>query len=309
MTCLHNLIRSRTLLLSVALASAGWCSAVRADDGDNPKKDRPAARQAGVKPVRIRLQVRKVQVAQPKKAKQLPARKVRIQRAAGFIPLGGFGFGVRSKVSMIRLAQVQNELQLTDAQKTKVGEVLKSHQKRIRGLYGGLRGLKVDERRKKLTEIRKKMRTASAEADKAIDGVLKPEQTRRLGEILLQLQGLRALRDGSVVKRLKLTAEQKTKIADLFKSQTTRQQELYRGLRAKGLTPDQRRKKYKELRDKRQKLAKETEQKVTAVLTEQQQAQLKKMKGKEFKLDRRRMFRAVPRLKLKAGRVRPKAAA
>jgi len=309
MNCLHTLIQLRTVLLSVALASAGWCSAVRAD-GDSPKQPKPVPQK--FQPLRVRVRVRKapkIRAAQPKKVKRLPAGKVRIQRPAGFLPLGGFGFGGFSRISLLRLSQVQEELKLTDAQKQKVRAALKSHQGSIRGLFGGFRGLKADERRKKLIEIRKKMQTASAETAKAIDGILKPEQARRLREIHLQVRGIGVVLDGNVAKRLKLTAEQKTKITDLFKSQASKRRDLYRGMGGKGLTPDQRRKKYKEFRDKTKELAKETQQKVTAVLTEQQQARLKKMKGKAFKLNRRRMFRLAPQLKLKAKRVRPKTAA
>lgn len=307
MNCLRHVIRSRPLLLIAALVSVGWCSSVRADGGNRPQNNKPVARQVRILAVRVVLRAPKIRAAQPQKAKKLPAGKRRIHPARRFIPIsgaGGFGFAGRStKVSLVRNAQVQDELKLTDAQKQKVREMFKSHQERLRGLFGGLQGLNADQRQKKLKEIRKKMQASSAKLAEAVGGVLKPEQSRRLDEIFLQLRGLYALRDSAVAKRLKLTSEQQTKIADLFKSQVSKRQALYRGLRGKGLTPDQRRKKFKEFREKRQKLVKQTEQQVAAVLTKPQQAQLKTMKGKKFKLDQRR----VPRLKLKVKRAQPKA--
>jgi hypothetical protein len=63
-----------------------------------------------------------------------------------------------------------------------------------------------------IAELAKKV---GAENNKAIAGVLKPEQAKRFTQIELQLQGIRALQSEEVVKALDLTADQKKKVKTL----------------------------------------------------------------------------------------------
>jgi Spy/CpxP family protein refolding chaperone len=187
-------------------------------------------------------------------------------------PPGGFGgpggpggFGGGGVVGLAMREEVQQELQLVDEQKDKVRDIVEGSRDKFREVFSNMaeetRDLSEDERRAK---FREKFESVNTEIEKELGKVLLPHQMDRLKQIDLQTRvryrGAGALTSGDLAKALNLTEEQREK---LEKKQAEVQEELQTKIRELQL---------------------EAREKVIAVLTPEQQAQLKKMLGDQFDL-------------------------
>lgn len=117
------------------------------------------------------------------------------QRGRGFNIAGFFA----SPAALIAMEDVQKELKLNDDQKKKAATVSQEQQEAMMGL----RGVPPEERQAKTAELQKA-------SDKAIAGVLKPDQVKRLKQIGAQLAGPTS--SPELEKELKITADQKSQI-------------------------------------------------------------------------------------------------
>jgi Spy/CpxP family protein refolding chaperone len=156
---------------------------------------------------------------------------------------------------------VQEELKLSEDQVKKVQDYVA----KAREDFRGLRDLKEEERKQKFEELAKK-------GNQFLADTLKPEQAKRLKQITIQIEPLRAAHDPEVAKDLGLTEEQKTKIKDI--SEDTRKQagEVFRGEGSR----EEKAGKIKELR-------KGARDKFTEVLTPEQRTKWKELAGEPFK--------------------------
>jgi Spy/CpxP family protein refolding chaperone len=183
-------------------------------------------------------------------------------------PGGRFGGGFQMTGAML-LGQksVQEDLKLSDDQIKKVTDL----GEKTRAAFGGLQGLSREEIQKKMEENRK-------ESEKAVAEILKPDQVKRLKQIAFQVakrQGLSAaLANPDTAKDLNLTDEQKEKLRLLGEDSRKFREEL--GIQ-RGQRPNE--EQQKKLDDFR----KSSEEKVTKMLTADQQSKLKEMAGAEFK--------------------------
>lgn len=193
----------------------------------------------------------------------------------GFGMMGGGMMGGMSKGSLLAREQVQTELKLTQEQKDKLTEVRRSSAP-ARGDFKNYKNLSEDEKKTRQEEAKK----AAAESWKKMEAVLKPEQLTRLNGIFLQTALPQALKDEAIAKELKLSADQTKKIDEALQWGQDEQRKLFQG-GAGGRDADAR----KKMQEDRQKIQKETDAKVLAVLTADQKAQCEKMKGAEFKLE------------------------
>jgi len=137
---------------------------------------------------------------------------------------GGFGRG-GSAYGLLGNPAVQEELALSDEQKTKTAELLNSMRDAQRSAFAsgnreGLRDLSPEERRERFETMRKEMdeRNAKlmAEYQPKFADVLDEVQLQRLNQIHWQAQGTRALHDPELVKALGLSQEQQEKIGTLL---------------------------------------------------------------------------------------------
>jgi Spy/CpxP family protein refolding chaperone len=193
---------------------------------------------------------------------------------------GGRGFGrmPRPSLSMmygflLNVPTVQKDLDLVADQKTKIKEINDKAAAAMRELFSGMGDLTPEERRAKFQENRKKMETMGEKTAKEIEGVLLPDQLKRLKGIALQRMGAMALNDKSVQKGLKLTDDQVAKIKSIGDDAMKKATDLF----SSGADRDEMRKKMDDMR-------KQTEKKVMDVLTADQKTALEKMKGKELKI-------------------------
>lgn len=169
---------------------------------------------------------------------------------------GRGGFGGQSAVSLLATQEsVQKEIKATEADIKKAQDVQAKARDALQGLQGPERQAK------------------QAELDKELYAALKPDQAKRLRQVVLQLQRVQAFSDAEVVKALSITPEQTTKIQGIAQAQQAQMQEIFQGARDNPQGAQQ----------KMQELQKETFTKAAAVLTPDQQKKWKELVGEEFK--------------------------
>jgi hypothetical protein len=186
---------------------------------------------------------------------------------------------VYDPLSLVRNAKVKEEINLTDEQSIQIDELFAKLTAARREITAGLRGAAAEERQKKLVEIQKKMKVQSDDTNKEIEKALKPEQLARLEQISIQRQGLLALNNPKVSKKLKLTEEQLKKIAAVRSEGAKNRQQLIQDLRAGNLDRTQLAGKIKEIQQ-------QTEKEVMEALTMEQQTRFEQMQGEKFEFGR-----------------------
>jgi Spy/CpxP family protein refolding chaperone len=175
---------------------------------------------------------------------------------------GGRGFGGGGNI--LRMAEVQAELKLTDEQKTKLTGML-SQQRGGRGGGGQFRDLSREERAKMQAERR-------AEQQKQLAAILNADQMKRYRQLELQRQGSAALAETEVQTELKLTADQKTKVESILGEQ----REAMREARESAAGDRE------AMRTKTAEIRKKSGEKLEALLTDEQKTQWKAMLGAPF---------------------------
>lgn len=196
--------------------------------------------------------------------------------AAGVMAQGRRGgFNMFTMSSLVNRDEVKDELKLTDDQKTKIGEIMETAgQKRKDAMQGINWGEMTADDRKKMAESNAKI---SAETTKDILGVLNADQAKRLREISIQLQGTLAATDPEFQADLKITEDQKTKIAALQQKQMDAMMELFGKMRDGSLDREG-------MRDAMKKNGEIFKTEVGKILTDDQKAKIKSMSGAPFEL-------------------------
>jgi Spy/CpxP family protein refolding chaperone len=200
-------------------------------------------------------------------------------RQRGFVGTRG------SFLGLLSIEQVQKELKLSEDQTAKVAEIGEKLRAEMKEQYAGLREIEdMQKRRAKMTELGDQL---DAKARGQLREVLSREQMMRLFQIRLQVRGtLDALNNTWIAGRLKLTDEQKKKLAELDKATQDKTSEAYTALL--NLSQEERREKMAGLREKITKMRDEAEQKALGLLTAEQKEALAQMKGEKFELPARR---------------------
>lgn len=190
---------------------------------------------------------------------------------------GGAGGGM-TETMLLGNAEVQKELELIDDQVAKITKLREESQAAMRGQFEGFRDLSEADRTAKMAEMRTKGESAQKELRAKINEVLLPNQRDRLKELSIQAQGSGALSNPETADALKLSDDQKKKIADIREESSTKMREAFSGGRGEGGPSE-------EARAKLQSLRKETSDKTLAVLSTEQAAQFEKMKGEKSDID------------------------
>src|SRR5438128_2399502 len=111
--------------------------------------------------------------------------------------------------TLLQQPDVQTELKLSTQQIEKIHQITRSVREKHIGDFARLRNLGMEERRRQEADLTKAI---SQEIMRALGDVLQPGQARRVEQIHLQRQGLRAFSDPKIEKALRLTEEQKDKL-------------------------------------------------------------------------------------------------
>jgi Spy/CpxP family protein refolding chaperone len=181
---------------------------------------------------------------------------------------GGFGRGGGGGANMLRMPEVQAELKLTDDQKTKVTDAMAKLREQRQNAGQDFQSLSQDERQKLMAQRR-------AEDDKALADVLNADQMKRYHQLQLQQQGLSSVaQDKALADELKITDDQKTKIQTIADDQRNAMRELFQSAGGGG---DR-----QAMMQKMQDLRKQTDEKIAAVLTDDQKSKWKDMIGTPF---------------------------
>jgi len=80
-----------------------------------------------------------------------------------------------------------------------------------------MQDLSQEERRAKMQELMKKMRAQQGKIQEKLGQILKPEQSKRLEQIRIQVMGPMALASPDVASKLGLTDDQKTKMREAMR--------------------------------------------------------------------------------------------
>jgi Spy/CpxP family protein refolding chaperone len=183
---------------------------------------------------------------------------------------GGFrGFrGTISHVELATLAEVQSNLKLTDDQKTKAKEIADALASERREMFqqgggGGNFIARLEQLNKLNTDAAEKLNSALDEA-----------QRKRLEELFVQVNGAGALVETKVAQALALTDDQTNRIRDIM----TQSRQAARDAFQNEASADER-------RAAREKLTAERDEKLLAVLTDEQKQTFEKMKGEKLEVD------------------------
>jgi Spy/CpxP family protein refolding chaperone len=201
---------------------------------------------------------------------------------AGMAQGGGQGRGGmmgRNNNSLLGLLQrkdVQDDLALTDAEKTKITELQTKVQEDMRARMeemrnGGGGGFDPQAMRAEFEKVNK-------ENDKKVAAILTPEQLTRLKQIRIQVMGNSAITDKDVQKDLGLSESQVSQIKKLQEDQQAGMQSMMEAMRDGSMDRD-------EMRAEMDKRNKKFDADLAKVLTTDQAAKLKELGGKPLKKD------------------------
>jgi len=184
---------------------------------------------------------------------------------------GGRGFGAGGGAALLSNKSVQKELKATDEQAEKLNTFAREMTEKQREEFQGLRDLSQEERREKMQEL---ARTRAAELVKGMAGILKPEQVKRFEEIQLQQSGAGAFSSPRVQEKLKLTADQQTKLREINEESGQAMRDAFQDLQS---DREGAMKKIAEIR-------KQSTEKAFGVLTDDQKKAWKTLTGEPFEI-------------------------
>lgn len=203
----------------------------------------------------------------------------------GFGGPGRGGFGIDS-LTLLMNEKVHEDLKLEPEQLASIQEISdasRDEQEKRRAEFGDIRDLPEDERRAAFEKMREAGEKSREETTKKINEVLNEDQQKRLDQISIQVRGTNALLDEKVQEKLGIEGDQKEKL-------DAAQEENGQAMRAAfedmgpDADPEDRRAKVEELR-------KSAEEKLTAVLTDEQKTKFDEMKGEKIELTMQDFFR------------------
>ncbi len=176
------------------------------------------------------------------------------------------GYGLPSGYHMLRMENVQKEIELLDEQKEKIEAISKKYYEDMRNDWSGIRDMSAEQRREKVNELREKHAKTREQLKEQVEAVLLPHQRDALKKMNFRMQAGYAMRNPRIVEKLGLSAEQKEKLATY----------------------------QKELQEKTRELQQKMLDKALGVLTAEQKEQFEKM-GSEGFYNRSRAVQTTPK--------------
>lgn len=188
-----------------------------------------------------------------------------------------FGGGGAGLTMLMVNKSVLDELKVTDEQKEKLATWAKEagakQREKMQEFFGG--GDRPDP-----AKMQEAMAKISAEQMEEVSKVLKEEQTKRLKQVQLQIQGVNAFSTKDVQDGLKFSDEQKETVKEILAAMRTEQRELFQGGGGGGGRPDP--EALAEMAKKRTEMGKKYMEKVKAQLKDEQKKAFDDMTGKAF---------------------------
>jgi len=184
-----------------------------------------------------------------------------------------------SLIGLVSMEQVQKDIGLDADQVAKVKKVADTLNAEMRKESAGLR--EIEDRAKRMAKYAELGSKFDKKAREQLEPVLGRDKMKRLDQIRLQVRStLESLGTKSIADRLKITDEQKKKLAAIAKDMQAKRTELFASMR--DASQEDRRAAF----DKYRKMREETEKSALAVLTAAQKKTFEQLKGKKIELTR-----------------------
>lgn len=189
---------------------------------------------------------------------------------------GGIGGGGRGDMTMtlLRLEPVRTELEISPDQEEALTKM--SEQNRQERPNADFRNMSEDERTEFFAKMRKQAEERTAKMKEQLEEVLFPEQLERLEQINIQLQGVAALQNPEVAKKLNITEAQKKELEEVRDGLMEKMRESMREIFASGGRDG--------IREKIEKMRGDMEGEVLGVLNSDQKKKFEEMKGEPFEM-------------------------
>jgi hypothetical protein len=183
----------------------------------------------------------------------------------------GGGFGMGGGGMLLSNKSVQEELKLDADQIEKAKKWGEEQRAKFADIQKEIQEAPEADRPAKRQEVMKKV---GEETAKAVKELLKPDQAKRFRQISLQQRGVQAFADAKVQEELKITDDQKTKLADIGKELQDKAREVRQDNQGN----------FAAIREKMTPINKEAGEKAAALLTADQKATWKEMLGSHFEI-------------------------
>jgi hypothetical protein len=198
-------------------------------------------------------------------------------------PRGDFAPG-GSAEDLLQHPDVQQELKLSSQRLQTISQIQRAVHEKHKEDFDRLRDLGPEERRRKQTVLAKSI---SQEVMTALSEVLGPEQLKRLEQIHVQRQGLRAFSDPKVDKALRLTDSQKQNIRKIEQGAAQEARLLFRVAAQEG---------FQETLKKIERVRRKAVEKCLALLTDEQKKAWHELIGEPFEVrSQRSLIRELER--------------
>lgn len=195
---------------------------------------------------------------------------------------GGRGPGGRGGItSLLSIKEVRDELKMDEEQTKEIDaftkELRDEMQSQFAGFGGGRGGPGGGAAAPDMTKINEAIAKMQQKSESKLGEVLDPIQMDRLVGLFIQRDGVQTLSSKIISTRLEITEDQKTKLADQEKNAWEGMRSLFgsgAGGGGGGGGGD--------MREKMEKMRKDSEEKITGVLTAAQKAKMEELKGAKF---------------------------
>jgi DNA polymerase III gamma/tau subunit len=205
------------------------------------------------------------------------------QRQPGMGMRGGMNMTLAGMSSMyLSRTDVQEDLKITDEQKTKIKAVQDKQREEMGKLFqGGFnRNASEDEQKAAREKMQKDMQKLTETSQKEINAILTETQQKRLKEVSIQISKNNALMFSDIQKELKITEKQKTDMNALQTKMNDANRSVMEKMRNQEITQEDAMKLFQKNQE-----ALSTE--YGKVLTEEQAKKFKEMQGAPFKADKK----------------------
>jgi hypothetical protein len=175
------------------------------------------------------------------------------------------------KAELLQNKSIQDELKITPEQHKKFRDLARDFEKKHKEEIAKARE---DKDFRKMMDVRRKAMEAMSGV---LGDVLTAEQLKRLGQIDIQAQGLRALMRSEVQKQLGLSARQREEVRSIFDGMEKELKEAFK-------TPPADAKKAQEFGTKLRKVHQTATERAEAIFNDEQRAIWKEMTGEPFEV-------------------------
>lgn len=183
-----------------------------------------------------------------------------------------------SLLGLLMREQVQKEMKLNQEQTTKVQEIIEKLGAELREQYSALR--EIEDRQKQRERMNELRDEFDRKVREQLADVVKREQMIRLYQIRLQVRAVvDSLANRYVVGKLKLTEDQKKKLAEINSNVQAKRSELFSSMR------DASREQRSEAYQKYRKMRSDADEQALGVLTDEQKKTFEEMKGEKIELE------------------------